>query len=195
MPNRAMPDQIIFALVGACSFSSVPVRAIERFFYAITVVNINVNVEHALVVFEQLKNREHDIIDVAESTRFALLRVMQSSCPVDDVIIVSMVESNGTTHRSPRVQLAKVKESIEDGAVISDADIEAFQVAHVLMLIFRVDETQELDVVIAMELHTRTHTHTHTYIYTYKQTIHVTHIYTRASLSRARAYTLFRIVV
>ena len=46
-------------------------------------MHVNVDVQHPLVVLEQLEDAEHDVVGVAESGSLALLRVVQSAHPVD----------------------------------------------------------------------------------------------------------------
>jgi len=43
------------------------------------------------LVFQQLKNSKDTIVYVAKSGRFALLRVVEASCPVDDHIGLLLV--------------------------------------------------------------------------------------------------------
>ena len=60
------------------------VRGVEGLLDAITVVNVNVNVKHALVVLEELQNGQHAVVDVAKSGGLALLSMVQAAGPVDD---------------------------------------------------------------------------------------------------------------
>lgn len=48
------------------------VRGVEGLLHSVAVMDVNVDVEHALVVLEQLQNGQHDVIHVAKSRRFAL---------------------------------------------------------------------------------------------------------------------------
>jgi hypothetical protein len=43
------------------------VGCIKSFFYTVTVVNVNVDVQNPIVVLEQLKNRENDVVYKAET--------------------------------------------------------------------------------------------------------------------------------
>lgn len=69
-----------FELVQRASEDSVGSE--EGFFHAVAVVHIYVDVEDALVLLEQLEDREHAIVHVAEARRFLPLRVVQASRPV-----------------------------------------------------------------------------------------------------------------
>jgi hypothetical protein len=44
------------------------------------------------VILEKLKDRQNNIVHVAETTRFCLLRVVQPSCPIDADVGESMVQ-------------------------------------------------------------------------------------------------------
>lgn len=90
---------------------------VERFFDSVSVVHVDIDVEDSRMVAQQFKDTENDIwtsnrsdrgrfpsltrvavrtVDVAETTRFGFLRVVESSCPIDrNVTLVS-----GQTSRS-----------------------------------------------------------------------------------------------
>jgi hypothetical protein len=57
-----------------------------------SMVHVNVNVQHAMVVFEQLQNAQHNVVDVAEATGLALLGMVQATRPVDHCVSPAMVE-------------------------------------------------------------------------------------------------------
>lgn len=44
-----------------------PVSEVKGLFYSISVVDIDVDIEHPLVGLQQLKNSQHAVVDVAES--------------------------------------------------------------------------------------------------------------------------------
>ena len=78
------------------------IRSVESLLHTISVMNVDVDVEHARMVAQQLENAEDDIVDVTEPARFAFLGVMQPSSPVDrDVAFVA---------RQPRRSLFQVRE-------------------------------------------------------------------------------------
>jgi hypothetical protein len=45
-------------------------------------VDIDVDVEHSLVVLEQLQDSEHDIVDIAKAACTLLLGMMKASRPI-----------------------------------------------------------------------------------------------------------------
>jgi hypothetical protein len=59
------------------------IGCIESFFNSIAVVHINVDIQNPLVILEQFKDGEYDIIHIAEPTGTLLLRMMKSSRPID----------------------------------------------------------------------------------------------------------------
>ena len=60
-----------------------PVRGVEGLLHAVPVVDVDVDVQDPLVVLEQLKDGEDDVVDITEAGCFALLGVVESSRPVD----------------------------------------------------------------------------------------------------------------
>ena len=44
-----------------------PVGGQKRLFYSIPMMNVNVNIQHTVVVLQQLQNGQHNVIDVTET--------------------------------------------------------------------------------------------------------------------------------
>jgi|MDSY01.1.fsa_nt_gb hypothetical protein len=57
------------------------VGEVESFLNTVTMVNIDVDVEHACMVLEQFQDRHHDIVHVAKARRLTLLCVVQTTRP------------------------------------------------------------------------------------------------------------------
>jgi hypothetical protein len=67
-----------------------PVGRIECLLDAVSVVDVDVDVEDSFVIPEELEDAEDDVVDVAEPGRLRLFRVMKPSSPVDgDIALVS----------------------------------------------------------------------------------------------------------
>lgn len=62
---------------GAFSTLCPPVGEVERLLDPIAVVDVDVDVQHTRVVFEQLQDGQHQVVDVAEARR--LDRQVQSA--------------------------------------------------------------------------------------------------------------------
>lgn len=60
-------------------------------------MDVNVDVQNAIVAFEQLEDAEDDIVYVAEARRLALLGVVQPARPVDGDIRLLAVELRGAS--------------------------------------------------------------------------------------------------
>ena len=73
-------EEIAIPMEGDCHHA---VGRIECFFNSISMVHVDVDVKHTVVVFEELKDCEHDIVDVAETRSFLLLGMVKASRPVD----------------------------------------------------------------------------------------------------------------
>lgn len=54
-----------------------------RHLHPVAMVDVDVDVQHALVELQQLQDAEHDVVDVAEAAGLGLLRVVQAPGPVD----------------------------------------------------------------------------------------------------------------
>ena len=126
------------------------VGRVESLLDTIAVVNVDVDVENALMVLEQLEDCEDAVVNVAKSARFRLFGVVESSRPVDDNIALVAIESLCAPYRARRVDLAKLKEAIKYRAVLSD--VEALKLAHVLVHVIRRHESQKVHIVISMKL-------------------------------------------
>ena len=126
------------------------IGGVEGLLDAVAVVHVDVDVEHALVVLEQLENGEHDVVDVAEAGRLALLGVMQTAAPVDGDVRRLLVELDGAGDRAARAYRAKLVEAVEDGTVL--AHVEARHELVVLVDVVRSDVLEEADVLVAVEL-------------------------------------------
>jgi len=111
-------------------------------------VDINIDVQNALVVLEELEDGEDDVIDIAEAGGLALLGVVEPAGPVDGDV-VAVVELDGAPNGSPRVGLAEAVEPVEDGAVL--ADVEPLERADLVLLRLGGDGAEEGDVVVGVE--------------------------------------------
>jgi hypothetical protein len=125
------------------------VARVEGLLDAVAVVDVDVDVEHALVVLEQLEDAEHAVVHVAEARGLALLGVVQAAGPVDADVGLLAVEARGAADRARGGDLAELEEAVEDGAVL--AHVEALQLAQVVLHVVRADHAQEVHVVVAVE--------------------------------------------
>jgi hypothetical protein len=60
------------------------------------VVDIDVDIEHSLVGFEQFEDGEDAVVDVAEPRGLGLLGVMEAARPVDSVGELAFAEEGGS---------------------------------------------------------------------------------------------------
>lgn len=95
---------------------------VERLLDAVAVVDVNVNVQDALVVLEQLEDGQDDVVGVAEPGRLGLLGVVEPAGPVDGYVRLLLVELDGAGYRAARGQLAELVHSVEHGAVFADVE-------------------------------------------------------------------------
>lgn len=89
-------------------------------------------------------------INVTETRRFALLRMMQPTGPIDRDITLAAIQPRGALHTATCADAAKLKQAIEDGTVISHVVLALL--ATKLLHIIRGHALQEIDVLVSMEL-------------------------------------------
>ena len=94
----------------------------EGLFDSVAVVDIDVDVEDARMVAEELEDGEDDVVHVAEAAGFALFRVVEAAGPVDGEVGLVIAELAGGVHAGAGVEGAVLEEPVEDGAVVADAE-------------------------------------------------------------------------
>ena len=87
-------------------------------------VDVDVNVQDPWVVFEELEDREDDVIHIAKARRLAFFRVVQSTRPVDGNVGRALIQLDRAIDRRARVDLAELKHAVKDWAVRALAHIE-----------------------------------------------------------------------
>ena len=102
------------------------------------------------MIFEQFQNSENDVIDVTESTRLRLFRVMQSSGPIDGDISFLLVQLRSAGDRSARGQLTEFVQTVENWAIT--AHVKSAQLMIKVFHVFRTDRLEKMDVLVAVEL-------------------------------------------
>lgn len=91
----------------------------ESLLDTIAVMDVNINVEYAWMVKEELEYGKNDVIDVAKARCSSLLSVMQSAGPVNCNVGLMVGELTSSVKRRSSVGRAVLVEAIEYGAVIS----------------------------------------------------------------------------
>jgi len=125
------------------------VSGVKSLLHAIAVVDVNINIEHTLVHFEELKNRQDNVVDIAEPTGLAFFRVVETACPVDGNIRLLHIELHSAADGASRGQLTKVEKAVEDWAIL--AHVEALQLFNVVVHVLWCNHLEELYVVVGVE--------------------------------------------
>ncbi|BAS72907.1 Os01g0586450, partial [Oryza sativa Japonica Group] len=94
-----------------------PVRRLEGGLDAVAVVDVDVHVEHAAEVGEQLADGEHDVVHVAEAPRAAAARVVHPARPVDGDVGGAAPEGARRGERPAGVAEAVIPEAVEHRVV------------------------------------------------------------------------------
>ena len=87
-------------------------------------VDVDVDIQHAGMVEEQLQDGEHDVVDVAETRGLGFLGVVQPAGPVDGHLRLVRGEFARGVEGGARVEGGVLVEPVEDGTVF--ADVEGF---------------------------------------------------------------------
>ena len=149
-----------------CHYS---VGGIKGFLNAVTMVDIDVDVEDALVITKELEDAKNNIcrlglawtqergpisqpltIYVTETARFALLCVMQTARPVHCYVAFPTIEPCCTFHTATSADTAELEQAIEDRTVVSNIKSPLFFLVQVHVI--RRNFLEKFDVFISMEL-------------------------------------------
>lgn len=87
---------------------------------AVAVVDVDVDVEDARVVAQELEDGEHDVVDVAEARGFGFLGVVEPTGPVDRDAGLVVDEFARGVDGGAGVEGTVAVESVEDGTVVAD---------------------------------------------------------------------------
>ena len=132
----ASPRKVFAVLVERDGHDAI--GRVESFFNTIAVVDVNVDVEDAVVEAEKLKDTQDDVckeiesakllwgtssvsqtIDIAESAGFALLGVMETASPVDGNITFAPIQSRSTLHAATGADSAELEKAVKDWTIVS----------------------------------------------------------------------------
>ena len=89
-------------------------------------------------------------IDVAETTGFALLRVMKTSSPVDSDITLLAIQSRSSLHAASSADTTELEQAIEDRAVIPHVEAALLFLIH--LHVVRRHLLEEVDVLVGVKL-------------------------------------------
>ena len=89
---------------------------------AITVMDVYVDVNDALMIFKKFENGDDDVVDVAETRRLGLFGVMKSSGPVDGDVGLLFVQFHSPGDGTTRRNLAELIQSIEYRTILSHVE-------------------------------------------------------------------------
>ncbi len=67
------------------------VGSVKGLFHPVPMMDVDVDVENPLVMFQKFKNRKNAIVDIAKAGSFALFCVMESPGPIDHNVILPFV--------------------------------------------------------------------------------------------------------
>ncbi len=118
--ERARAGEEVFLVVFVEGEGHDAVGGPEGLLDAVAVVDVDVDVEDAGVVAEELEDAEHDVVDVAEARGLGFLGVVQAAGPVDGDFGLVVAELARGVDGGAGVEGAVVVEAVEDGTVVAD---------------------------------------------------------------------------
>lgn len=125
------------------------VGGIKSFFHAVAMMNVNVDVQDTLMVFQKLENGQDNVVDITEAGSFGLLGVVKSTGPVDGNIGGLLVQFDGRGHGSAPGELTELVKSIKHGAIL--AHVEPLHLFVVLAHVIGSDGAEETNVLVGMK--------------------------------------------
>ena len=115
-------EKVLLKLVEADSEDSVCME--EGLFDSVSVVHVDIEIEHPRVDLQQLKDAKDDVIDVAKSTGFRLLGVVIASRPIYHDIALTSDQQICCIDASARSQPTKVIKPFEPRTIDRLIDLE-----------------------------------------------------------------------
>ena len=125
------------------------VGRVEGLLDAVAVVDVDVDVQDARVVPQELEDGEDDVVDVAEARRLALLGVVEAAGPVDGDVGLGVDQTAGGAEGAASRDGAELEQALEGRAVL--ADEEALAVAGDVVEGFWRDAGEAVDVLVGVE--------------------------------------------
>lgn len=144
------------------------VGCVECFFDTVAMVDIDIDVEDALLETQQFEDAEDDVwkqlagdpitsrkgcsstVDIAETTGLALFGVVKTTGPVDCNVALLTIETGSTLHATTSADAAELKEAVKNGTIISDIVFALFLLIGVHVV--GSDLLEEVDVLVCVEL-------------------------------------------
>ena len=116
----------LFEIAGAWEEVTVPmegyshdsVSRVEGLLHAISMVDVDVDVQNSIMILQKLKNCKDDIVYVAEAACLLLLCMVQSARPVDGDVCRLVIEFDRCINRCATADLGKLEHPREARAVI-----------------------------------------------------------------------------
>ena len=115
-------------------------------------VDVDINVQHALMILEQLKNAQDNVIDVAETLCLGLLRVVKTASPVHTNVRLIAIDFHSRVQRASRAHAHEIVQTIKLGAIPTQhSHREPLALSLKLLLRERRNRSEELHVLPRME--------------------------------------------
>lgn len=115
-------EETLFVLVEANCHH--PVGVVEGLLDPISMVHINIEIEHSRVELEELEDAEDDVVDVAEATSILSFGMVEASHPIDHNISLACYDQISSVDAAASCQLTVVVESFEARAIKPMIDFE-----------------------------------------------------------------------
>ena len=125
------------------------ISCVKCFFDTVPVMNVNIDVQDTLMIFQQFQDGQDNVVDVTETWSFGFFGVMESSSPIDGNVCSLFVQLYSRSYWTSGRQLTKFVEAVEDGAIFTD--VEPLHLFVVLAHVVWTNGTKKSDIVIRMK--------------------------------------------
>ena len=105
--RRPMSDQHPLSRYGSRSSTHGhdAVREVKRLLHAIPMMDVDVHIQHSVVLLQQLQDGEHDVVDVAEAGSFRALCVVHAAGPVEREVALTCHQVESAVTAAAAVEL------------------------------------------------------------------------------------------
>lgn len=86
--------EVVLEFVEAAGHHSV--GQVEGLFHTVSMMDVDVNVQHPLVYFQQFQDSQHAVVDVAEAGCFGLFCMMESPAPIEAVLVTTLSQERSS---------------------------------------------------------------------------------------------------
>lgn len=105
---------------------------VECLLDSISMMNIDVEIQHTRVDLKEFEDTKHDVVYITETTSLAFLGVMQTTTPIDSNISIAMYNCTSTVDWTSSRKLTEIVQAIKGRTVEGVAHLECLSQLYVI---------------------------------------------------------------